>query len=151
MKEINFSTLLKNIFHRNFSNFFARGLEELHFKIAFSCTPSFTKHHSTIASKVKYETAINYSAKCCSSHEKMKKCFSSHEKIHLIRNLATDTLFNKKIKQTKVSYKMNPFSAHYHLKIEESFTLPIDKISWKLHLLHLLHLLFFKSVTYFVV
>ena len=36
------------------------------------------------------------------------------------RNHEAKTIFNKKIKQlTIVSYKMNPFSVHYHYKIEQ--------------------------------
>ena len=49
----------------------------------------------------------------------MKKCFSCHEKIKLTLILATKTLFNKKIKQTLVYYKMKYFSVHYHRKIEQ--------------------------------
>ena len=40
---------------------------------ASKSTPTFAEHHSTIASKEKYETAIHNSTKCFSSHEKMKK------------------------------------------------------------------------------
>ena len=48
---------------------------------ASKSTPTFAEHHSTIASKAKYETAIHNSTKCFSSHEKMKKkCFCSLEK-----------------------------------------------------------------------
>ena len=45
-----------------------------------------------------------------------------------VRNLAIKTLFNKKIKQTIFFDRMNPFSI---VKINKSFTLPIDKISMK--------------------
>ena len=45
-----------------------------------------------------------------------------------VRNLAIKTLFNKKIKQTMFFDRMNPFSI---VKINKSFTLPIDKISMK--------------------
>ena len=72
-----------------------------------------------IGSKTKYETKVHNSEKYFSSHEKMKKCLSSHEKIKLICNLATQTPFNKKIKQTTVM--MNLFSVHYHLKVEQMF------------------------------
>ena len=66
----------------------------------------------------------------------MEKCFSLHEKIQLIRNLATKTFYNKKVKPTIVSYKMNP--VHYKTfqfttiaKLSKNFTLSIDKISLK--------------------
>ena len=97
-----------------------QNFEELHFRIVFCSTPTFAEKLSMIASKAKYETAIHNSAKRFSSHEKMKNCFSSHEKIQLIRNLATKTIFYKKIKQTIVTYKMKLFSVHCHRNIEEN-------------------------------
>ena len=93
-----------------------RGSEELHFRIVFCNTPTFAEHHGT-----KYDTAIQNSAKCFSSHEKMKKCFSSHERIQLIPNLANKTLEETITLNKIVSYRMNPFSFHYHRKIEEKF------------------------------
>ena len=106
-------------FHRCFSKILTRGSEELHFRTAFCITPVSAEHQPMIASILKYGTAIHNSTKCFTSHEKMKKCFSSHEKIQPIRNLATKTLFNMKMKQTIVSYKMDSFSVHYHRKIEQ--------------------------------
>ena len=57
-----------------------RNLEVLNFrakyKIAFCSTPSFAEHHSRNASKVKYETAIQNSVKCCSSREKILDLFT---------------------------------------------------------------------------
>ena len=86
-----------------------RGLEELHVRVVFCSTPTLAEHNSTIASKAKYETAIHNSA----------KCFSSHGKMQLICNLASKTLFNKKIKQTMVFHKMNRFSVYYHHKVKQ--------------------------------
>ena len=92
-----------------FQKILTRGSEELHLRIAFCGTPTFAGHLPTIASKAKYKTAIHNSAKCFSSYEKMKK----------ISNLATKTLFNKKIKKTIISYKMNPILFYYYRKIEQ--------------------------------
>ena len=99
----------KNILTVVFQKILTRGSEELHLRIAFCGTPTFAGHLPTIASKAKYKTAIHNSAKCFSSYEKMKK----------ISNLATKTLFNKKIKKTIISYKMNPILFYYYRKIEQ--------------------------------
>ena len=97
-----------------------KGPEELHFRIAFCSTHTFTEQLSTILSKAKYEILIHNSAKRFFLHEKMKKCFSSRDKILLTRDLATKNIVSKKIKQTIVYHKMNLFTVHYHRKIEQN-------------------------------
>ena len=97
-----------------------KGPEELHFRIAFCSTHTFTEQLSTILSKAKYEILIHNSAKRFFLHEKMKKCFSSRDKILLTRDLATKNIVSKKIKQTIVYHKMNLFTVHCHRKIEQN-------------------------------
>ena len=85
----------KNILHIYFLEVLSRDSEDLSFRIAFCSTPNFAEHHSTTASKVTYKTTIHNSAKCFSSHEKMKKCFSTHKTTQRLLNLATKILLNK--------------------------------------------------------
>ena len=69
--------LPKKILYSYFSKILIRVLEELHFRITFWGISTFAEYHRAIASKVKSEIAIHNSAKCFSSHEKMKKVLFS--------------------------------------------------------------------------
>ena len=77
---------------------FNKGLRRTTFSIAFCSIPTFAERHPTIASKAKYETEIQNSAKCLSVYEKMKKnAFPLMKKYNLLVILPPKPFLTRRI------------------------------------------------------